>query len=254
MNKTPERWNSYFVNVNGKLASITLNLALREHAPVSTNPQLLWVWVYMRTPRPDGLSDRAEFDSLSAIEDELTLRLSSACNAIPAGRITTDGHREFYFYGSSDKGFESAVHKAMSKFSQYKFDLGSQKDAEWNQYLNVLYPSDEDLEKMKNQDVLDVMEKRGDNLEAVRDVYHWIYFVSKEDRQAFAVKVRDLGYKIERESEMHDEKRPFGLQITRAQSITAEKIDAAVIELFKLAKQVNAEYDGWEAQVVGPKK
>jgi uncharacterized protein (TIGR01619 family) len=246
----PAQWGSYFCNVNDKLASIALDLSLRPSAPNEEKPWLLWAWVYLRFPKPNGLSDSAEFAVISAIEDELAKHIGSACDAVEAGRITTDGHREFYFYGAHDKGFKAAVSKAMGRFKDYKFDLGCQEDAAWTQYLNVLYPSEESLEKMKNQGVLDVLMKRGDTLEAVRDVHHWVYFRTKDDRQWFASKVSALGYEIENESEEPGDPHPLGLQITRDQSVTPAAIDDAVIELFRLAKQVDADYDGWEAQVI----
>src|SRR5262245_18819762 len=82
------RWASYFANVNDKLASIALDLDLRGQAPVNGKPHLLWVWVDLRSPKPNGLSDSGEFDALAAIEDKLVQALSSACHAVEAGRIT----------------------------------------------------------------------------------------------------------------------------------------------------------------------
>jgi uncharacterized protein (TIGR01619 family) len=248
-----ERWRSYFCNVNGKLASIALNLDLRSDAPVPGKSWLLWVWVYMRFPRTDGLSDQSEFDLLCSIEDELVKCIGETCDAIEAGRITTDGRREFYFYGAREKDFNSAVARALGPFAQYEFDLGSQNDPEWSQYREVLYPSEEEIEKMKNQDVLDVLMKHGDTLEGVRDVHHWIYCRSDRDRQWLISEVRDLGYAIKKQMENVPGKYPFGLQITRDQSVIPDEIDAAVIELFRLAKQVNADYDGWEARVIATK-
>jgi uncharacterized protein (TIGR01619 family) len=251
MKEIPENWGSYFANVNDKLASLALNLGLRASAPMPDRPQLLWVWVYLHAPKPNGLSDSSEFQTLSAIQDDLTKRIGAACNGVEAGRVTTDGRREFYFYGANDKDFKRAVSEAMSGFKGYNFDLGSQKDGEWNQYLNVLYPSDEDLQKMKNQDVLDVLMKHGDTLTPIRDVHHWIYFRSSDDRNWFAAEARSLGYRIEHESENQAGKEhPFGLQITRDQSVTPDEVDEAVIGLFRLAKEVDADYDGWEAQVI----
>jgi regulator of RNase E activity RraB len=249
------RWASYFANVNSKLASLALDLDLRGQAPIKDKTQLLWVWVYLRSPRPDGLSDNSEFDTLAAIEDGLAQALGSACNAVQAGRITSDGHREFYFYGADSIKFDASVSLVMKDFLQYKYSSGNQDDSQWKQYLNVLYPSEEDFERIKNGDVLVTMMKHGDTLEAVRDVHHWIYFHTLAQRQFYALKVKELGYSIEAESEDHGQSHPFGLQITRDQGVTPAQIDSAVIELFRLAKQVDADYDGWEAKVVAsPKK
>jgi len=248
-----ENWKSYICNVNGKLASIALNLSLSDEAPMQAKPWLLWVWVYLQHPRPDGLSDRSEFETICAIEDELAKQIGTECQAVKAGRITTDSRREFYFYGADEKGFKKAIRTAMGRFKQYKFDLGTQHEPDWSQYRNVLYPSDEDMQRIANRDVLDVLEKHGDTLEPVRDVHHWIYLKSIEGRQRFAKDVQDLGYTIEDESEDLKQECPYGLTITRDQSVTPEKIDEAVLELFRLAKEVDAEYDGWEAQVIAVK-
>lgn len=245
-----ENWKNYFCNVNDKLASIALNLGLNEEVPIESKPWLLWVWVYLQHPRADGLSDQIEFETISSIEDELSKRLASICQTVEAGRITTDGHREFYFYGSSARGFDTSVRSVMSNFKKYKFDFGTQHEPDWNQYRTVLYPSEESMERIKNMDVLEILMRRGDTLESVRDVHHWIYFKTNNDRKVFGEKVLPLGYTIEDESEDLTRECPYSLQITRDQSVTPAKIDEAVLELFRLAKQFGAEYDGWEAQVM----
>ncbi len=251
-----EDWKSYICKVNDKVASIAFDLALYSGAPMSDKPWLLWVWVYLRSPRPDGLSDSAELESISAIEEALAQALATACQAVEAGRITTDERREFYFYGAHDNNLDASVRQAMRRFKEYRFDLGRQKDAGWDHYFNVLFPSDEEFEKVKNRDVLDVLAKHGDRLTPVRDVRHLLYFRSTDDRQWFAAKAKELGYKIRLEYEVENPQgkaHPFALSICRDQSITQAEIDEAVIELFRLAQQISAEYDGWEAQLVSRK-
>ncbi len=245
----PEIWKSYFCNVNEKLSSIALDLGLRERAPLPDKPWLLWVWIYLQSPRPDGLSDRSEFLTISAIEDELTKQLGENCGGIYAGRITGDGRRELYFYGSDSKKFKRAVSSAMSGFRSYRFNSDAQKEPDWNQYFNVLFPSEENMERIKNQDVLSAMMERGDKLEPVRDVHHWIYFKTREGRDWYKSAVAQHGYAIEKETDAEREAHPFGLIITRDQSVRQVEIDDAVLELFRLAKHVNADYDGWEARV-----
>jgi hypothetical protein len=62
-----EDWNFYFCKVNEVLASIALDLGLRQVVPDSDRPNLLWVWVYLKCPRGDRLSASSEFESLEAI-------------------------------------------------------------------------------------------------------------------------------------------------------------------------------------------
>src|SRR5262245_37851946 len=102
-------WNFYLCRVNDKLASIFLNLALGSKAPIRDKKWLLWVWVYLRSPRADGLTDGGEMKVLSQIEEQLTKHLASAYKAVLAGTITTDGRREFYFYGRNNKASDVAI-------------------------------------------------------------------------------------------------------------------------------------------------
>ena len=245
-----ENWKSYFCNVNDKLASIALDLSLREIAPIKEKPWLLWIWVYLRNPRPDGLSDRSEFNTICAIEDALTEQIAAHCGGIHVGRITTQGRREFYFYGSSNRAFKTAVTTAMSRFAQYTFDQDAQQESDWNQYFKVLWPSGRDMQRIANRDVLDRMKELGDTPEAVRDVHHWIYFKTAENRTWFTSAVKELGYSIENEPTSASGEHPYGLVIVRDQQATPETIDEAVLELYELAGEVSADYDGWEAQVI----
>lgn len=144
-----ENWDSYICRVNGELASIFLNLALRANAPIADKEWLLWVWVHLQNPRPDGLSDTGELETLIDLDERLSQRLLECCGAVLAGTITTQGRREFYFYGRSPGGFDSAVLSAVGEFHGYRFETGTQADPQWNQYLTVLYPSATDLQRMK---------------------------------------------------------------------------------------------------------
>ena len=243
-------WNSYFCNVNDKLASIFLNLDLRETAPDASRPWLLWIWVYFQHPRPDGLSSREEFDTLSALEDKLTGVVEQHCRATMSGRITTDGRREFYFYGSNPDAFEQVVTKSMALFEGYEFDFDKQEDPGWNQYLNVLYPSEEDIERIKNREVLEALERSGDKLESPRDILHWAYFKTKKERSDFWNLAKALGYRLDSKSEFREMDNPYGICVGKKQDIASDALDEAVIDLFRAAKQANGEYDGWESPVV----
>ena len=116
----------------------------------------------LRWPREDGLSASTEFDSLKVIEEKLTAALIGGFDVVLCGRITTDGRREFYYYAPRSERLEAAVEGAMSQFRNYEFDCGSKTDPEWRQYLGVLYPSDEDRQRIENRKVLEVLyrEKR----------------------------------------------------------------------------------------------
>jgi|SRR5579864_271608 len=244
-----ENWKPYLCNVNGKIASIFVNLGLRDSAPIASKPWLLWTWVYFQTPRPDGLSDSKEAPTLYKIEDALNSCVSDACRAVPCGRITTEGRREFYFYGETKDGFRHAVEAALESFEGYKCDPGDQEDPRWVQYIDVLYPSPEDLQRIANMDLLAVLVERGDVLSVAREVRHWLYFRSESCRALFRDAAAAVGYKIASESSAKGD-LPFGIEVTRTQCIEQPSIDATVIELLHLSQRFDGEYDGWETPVI----
>jgi hypothetical protein len=180
-----ENWKPYLCNVNSKLASIFVNLGLREAVPIASKPWLLWTWVYLQSPRADGLSDSKEAPTLYKIEDALDSRVSRACPAIPCGRITTQGRREFHFHGETKNDFREAVEAALIGVEGYSFDVAQQEDSLWEQYLNVLYPSPENFQRIANMDLLDVLVEKGDVLTVAREVQHWMYFRSEPCRALF---------------------------------------------------------------------
>ena len=155
-------WESYFANVNDELASLLVDLGIRDSAPDPQRPHLTWSWVYMNHSRPDGLSASDEGPLLGIIEDDLVRSLKDCATLV--GRITTAGRREFYFYGHDTTRCEDTISRTMRKHPAYRFDLGSKRDELWSRYLNLLYPSPEEFQRIKNRRVVDALEQRGDNM------------------------------------------------------------------------------------------
>src|SRR5713101_5141418 len=191
-----DNWKSYILRVNESLASIFVNLGLRDEVPVTSKPWLLWAWVYFQSPRPDGLSDSKEAPTLFKIEDALTAQVSRTCRAVLSGRITTEGWREFYFYGEAKDGFADGASTALAGFEGYRFDVGQQEDSLWEQYLNVLYPSPENFQRIANMDLLDVLVEKGDVLAVAREVQHWMHFRAESSRSSFRDAAVGAGFRI----------------------------------------------------------
>ena len=136
-----EDWQVYMSRVNGEPGAIRVDLGLGPVVPLADKTHLLWVWVYFQSPREDGLSNSEESPQLYAIEDELVPEVERWCRAVLAGCITTQGRREFYFYGETADRFEDSVTRAMQGFPEYRFELNRQLDTDWTEYLNLLYPT-----------------------------------------------------------------------------------------------------------------
>lgn len=243
-------WVQFFCNVNYKLSSILVDLELAESLP-NSRTELIWVWVYMKTPRPDGLSSNEEFDTLNAIEDALTARLERECDACIAGRITGDGRREFYYYGRKPANLKQLVEEELANFSQYRFDCDTQPDPEWRQYLDVLYPTEESYELIKNKSVLQELANVGDNPDIVRPVWHYVFFESDEVRKQFIAWAKDNNFEITNRvrADAPGELEPGMVCVVQSRTTRPDDIDDSVIKVFRAARNFGGEYDGWETRV-----
>ena len=135
----------------------------------------------------------------------------------------------------------------MSRYFEYQ--LGARTDTEWNTYLNFLYPSDRDLQRMTNRDTCDVFESKGDKLDSEREIDHWIYFENEEAKHSFLTAAEAKGFRIRQCGEPDGDQKSYWAQIFRVDLLSRDNINSVCLELFDLAKDVGGNYDGWEAPV-----
>jgi uncharacterized protein (TIGR01619 family) len=244
-------WVQYFCNVNDKLSSILVDLDLKDLLPDDNRPDLIWIWIYMNAPRADGLSSSEEFETLNRIEDALTKRLEEDCEACSAGRITGDGRRELYYYGRRPLNLELLVKQELANFPGYRFDCDTQPDPDWRQYLDVLYPTEENYELIKNMAVLEALANAGDEPDIIRPIWHYIFFHSDAGRERFIEWSRNNGFEPANRvrSDGPGKLEPGMVCVVRSHSTRPDDIDNYVLEVFGAAKQFGGEYDGWETRV-----
>lgn len=246
----PEDWNIYICQIDEQPASYFLNLALTQIAPLTSKPILLWLEIQMNHSREDGLSSDEEFDQLIEIEDQITLSLATH-PILYAGRLTHNHLRDFYFYCEDGLDVNHIIHQVMQSYPNYNYRFGQKSDPNWSTYFDYMYPSPEIMQIISNNAVIENLEKHGDSLEIARPVDHWIYFKNKSDQAIFLELIKPLGFEIVQQNEIKDRTdSPYQLQISRIDHVNHHAIDTCTLQLWKFAQQVNAEYDGWETQVI----
>lgn len=251
------QWDFYQCKVNNKPASIYLDMGLKQAAPDPKRPAILVVWLYLRHPHPDnGLSTDAEFDVLVEIEDRLCAALKRAYDAVYAGRITTEGRREFYFYSTACADIEATVRAALAPWGGYTIDAWGQPDQQWKQYLNVLYPKAASMRWMSDKAVIDVLGERGDVAEIARPLTHFSYFPTAAGRDAFSGAIAGAGFRICKQTETGPpgDARPFGVVYELTQTPKLAQVFETTELLMRLSEKHGGEYDGWECPVTGPEK
>ncbi|MEY5049488.1 MAG: hypothetical protein RLZZ175_2847 [Bacteroidota bacterium] len=246
-----ENWDFYLCNIDDNISSIYLDLGLHNIAPINNKNTMLWISVKMQNPNEAGLSSSAECDVLDEIENSICNKILNIFDSIYIGRITSDNHRDFNFYLNGDNlDFEIEIKNAMSNFPDYEFAFGTLEDENWEHYFDFMYPNPSQIQCMKNRRVVEVLEENGDDLTQPREVDHWIYFNTIEDRTKYVEEVKNEGFTIVNETKLDDRKEmPYSLQISRFDNVDLNSVNDYVLYLWALAEEYNGDYDGWETSI-----
>ena len=244
-------WTFYFSNVNDKLSSIATDLNLVAIAPVKGQENVIYVSITMPNPQDNGLSSNHDADELWEIEDALINRLNEKkLNYTFVGRLTSDGYRDLYFFGESTVLIEKEVASAMTAFPNFKFDFGHKVDKGWSGYFDFLYPLPRQLQVIQNRRVVEQLEKNGDSLTKPREVFHWIYFKTKDELNQFENYTSSLGFETKNKGETKQlEQYQFVISISRVDKVGYGDIDEYTLDLWQKASELNGDYDGWETSV-----
>ncbi|MBK7877939.1 MAG: DUF695 domain-containing protein [Planctomycetes bacterium] len=243
-----ENWDSYFLTVEDRPASMFVDLGARKAAPRPELPVMAYVRLHLNAPLASGLSSGGEFDTLVAIEDALETGLvGPECAYV--GRCTTNGCRDFVFYVARAEGWEERVGAVLAAYPAYRFDVSARPDSTWSVYADFLFPSDESLQSIHNRRLCDRIEEHGDALTEPREVDHWAYFDADAGIDAFVIEAAELGFALrERIEPTADSRR--GVRLWRSDLPSHAAIDSIVLPLFRLARTHGGHYDGWETFIV----
>jgi uncharacterized protein (TIGR01619 family) len=245
-----DKWNFYFTKIEDRDASIFVDLGIRDDVPDRKRPVMFEIEMPFLTPREDGLSMNDEADTLFVIEDALSEQIQSIAKAELVGRITTNGHRYFVYYGPELVDLTTTIDAVNHGFPNYSLSYRSEHDPEWKMYLEFLYPSPEEMQTILNLGVVDSLQKNGDDLSIPRMVDHGAYFPSAEKRDAFKAEILKDGYQLTNESHADDGRElPYWIEFSQVSSVEWKTMNNVTIPLFRLAEQFQGDYDGWGTQV-----
>ena len=240
-------WAFYFSNVDDKLSSIATDLGLANIAPIHSQPFIIYISIQMNKPRVDGLSSKEEANKLWEIEDEINQNLKrEKLEFTSVGRLTSDGYRDLYFFGSNKLIIEKSLSESMVKYSDYKFDIGSKEDKEWKSYFEFLYPLPKQLQSIQNFRVVENIQNSGDDLSQEREVFHWINFQNLKKLEEFEKYTISKGFRTLNKGKSEN---IYVIQISRIDKVGFNDIDEYTLNLWEKAKEYEGNYNGWETSI-----
>ena len=250
----PDAWETYFTTVDDAPASIALDIAIGEHAPISERSNLLAVLIYMNEPGEHGLGDGVDPEALRHVEQQVVHAYEQELDVLFVGRVRSQGVWQLYFYGIEDDELEQRAAQLLSGFSGWTQELHIKHDPEWELYFQLLFPDRERLQWIQDRKVCEALAEQGDPLVLPRRVDHFAYFATSADRQRFIdasdkehFEVEEVGFDPE-EAEL-----AYTVQLHRTESVELEAIHEVVMGLLISATEHDGLYDGWETSVMAPK-
>lgn len=249
----PDQWDFYLARVDDAPASIFLNLAYAQLAPIDRAGTVYWCKTPMGEPEDHGMGGPREMDRLGAMEDDLCDRAAEA-GFYPVGRLRNLGEWTVFFYGpaGAEDRFDAAVSAAMAAHGVGEHDTGARPDAEWSIYCDFLMPDAERWRWMNDRRVVEALAGHGDLSDQPRRVDHWAFFASADDRDRFVERAAAEGFALEGAPRNDEGDLPFGAQLYRDDPVELEHIHAVVMILVELAEAHDGDYDGWETAIVKP--
>ena len=245
------QWEFYQCQVDDEQASIYVDLAFHNLAPMKTAPEVCRLRLYLRVVREDGLSSKTEFQKLIEIEDAIICGLNDCGReSYYVGRTTSGGCRDFYVYSRHASKTADLLSDTLSKFEEYEFDIATREEADWSTYLTFLFPSPRSMQLISNSQIIALLQQNNDLNEVPRNVSHWAYFPDFASRNAFLAKSTDLGFSLQSTTDPTSPNEQWGLIIVRNDAVDYHSMATCVLALYDLAFEVGGKYDGWETQVI----
>jgi hypothetical protein len=243
-----DTWNVYMTSLDeeGNPATVFVKMGLASVAPQAKRPSLCRVIVPLQSAREDGLiGDPGESEQLFELEEALIEQLTSECDALFVGRVTTCGVRDFAFYAPEGEMLEAHAQRALGSYPQYEPDVQLRQDAEWGFYADILLPSAFESLQISVDRRLRALREEGDDMTAPRPLEFGVAFQTPEARATF---VADLGtdtFEISQDdaSDGEDERPSVDLRVTS--SAEPAVVHALVRQIYSHLQETPGWVHGW---------
>ena len=246
-----QNWQSYSLDLDGRLAVRSVNLGLKVQAPLADMPYLLTAWIKSSRTDAHGQPTDKELRTFARIDELLEREVRQRFAGLFVGHQTRNGIREYYFYCPHTEGHAQAISQIITAFDGYAHGSIARPDAPWSHYFDTLYPSPSLELSIRNQNTVESLNFFGDPLTPPRAIDHFLYFGTEEGRNQFIDQVTQQGFTVLRTNTYASADRmPYSVLISRADSAVFEHVDAVVHQLAAIAQAFGGEYDGWESALV----
>lgn len=241
-------WETYFADIDGRVASIGVDMsAARELADLDA-PNLLKVQYVLRQADEDGLPTLGEEEIIADLRDEL-INWIGALNGRCVGEVSGNGLHSWFFYVPCGWNEVATLLHRIALRKQVALGAEMMADAMHRVYHEALLPTAEELRRTRNIEQLADMAALGDDASRERPVEHTVLMDNSVQAHAFAEWARRNGFMV---SSLLPPPNGEGLHqiiFRRNMPLHAELLDSDTHLIAEEAQRLGGIYDGWRAEV-----
>jgi hypothetical protein len=244
----PDRWEFFPTQIGKNRAYISFNKSYAKIANQDLRAMLYRFRIKFDRPTAEGFPSNEEFSEINYIEDLITTAVV-ALGGVEVGRITANGHRDFFFYGAFKDETAKEIVASVEAKTAYQLGIIVQKDPEKTGYWKYLYPTEDDWQVISDMHVLKALQKQGDDPARTRQISHRASFVSRRIAQQFSDWARTNHYN---NVSIVSSENGKALVVHFAHEGTMELADIThhTITINHEVKALGGGYDGWETVVL----
>ena len=120
------------------------------------------------------------------------------------------------------------------------WECGFAKEPRWQSYFKLLYPNAAKYQTVLNGEFIQLMEKRGDNVDAARRLNLHMFFPTEPQRLLFSEQARLSGFAIGDALYKPEQEMPYGVILHRVSTLMKQDLDGVTTRAIRLAEK----YDG----------
>ncbi|WP_018693387.1 DUF695 domain-containing protein [Algicola sagamiensis] len=240
-----DTWHFYPKLMDERQLWISFNESYDDIAESDSRENLLRIEIKLKKPTREGMPTNEEYEKLCALEDIIVDAVCST-NGVFVGRVTYDGRRYYSFYFSCSRSELSSLLHPILDQSGYKARFVMEHDPQKLFYWQMLYPSDDDWQMIRDLLTLDQLNKHGDNKGIARQVFHWVYFTEQEQVDDFSDWLVQECYQFQSVTEQDEQ---FCVRFYHIGTMRLSDISSHTLKIARSVGELGGEYDGWESSV-----
>ncbi|QDT57178.1 hypothetical protein Pan44_52450 [Caulifigura coniformis] len=245
-----DEWQTYGCQIDGQMAFVTYDHGVSTELDSLSFENLAVFSIEIADPDSRGMPAGEEANRLNALEDFLD-ELLQPDRALIVGRITCNGVRTLYSYTLLGSAECHEIAGAIELQSGRAVTLRHCPDLTRAGYWQELFPSDDDLQVIKDMRMHEMLMERGDPLTEPRPIRHWAYFKTADSRRAFLDDVAQHLRGLNDDAYETDDGQ-FAAMLEHVGLPDWQSMNAFTMKLNGLATKAGGEYDGWETELKGP--